>query len=270
MSAEGADLIAEATMLNVADVQIEMVVKGRGAPLLFLHGMDGIEGAVGLINLLAESHKVYAPSHPGFGTSALPKTFTSVDDLSYFYLDLIEQLDLRDVTFAGFSLGGWLAAEILIKNSSRASRAILGAPLGLRSGDRRQRRVTDIFMLGQRELNEKMQVTPVQAPASPPSEAMAERIARNAEAVGLFGWSPYMSNPKLIDRLHRIKAPVHILWGEQDAIAPVEYGKEYAAAIKGASLEVIPQCGHRIYVDKPDVAAKAIRNFSKTAAAVAA
>jgi pimeloyl-ACP methyl ester carboxylesterase len=270
MSAEGADLIAEATTITVRDLQTEMVVKGRGAPLLFLHGMDGIEAAAGLINLLAESHKVYAPSHPGFGASALPGAFSTIDDLAYFYLDLIEQLDLRDTTFAGFSFGGWLASEILTKDCSRASRVILGAPLGLRSGDRRERRVADIFMLGQRELAEKMQVTPVQAPAGPPSEAMALRIARNAEAVGLFGWSPYMSNPKLINRLHRIKTPVHILWGEQDGIASVDYGKEYAAAINGASFETIAQCGHRIYVDKPDVAAKAIRKFSKTAAAFAA
>jgi pimeloyl-ACP methyl ester carboxylesterase len=232
--------------------------------------MEGFEAAAGLINSLAESYKVYAPSHPGFGTSSLPKSFTTVDDLSYFYLDLLEQLDLRDVTFVGFSLGGWLASEILTKNCSRASRVVLGAPLGLRSGDRRQRRVTDIFMLDQRELAEKMQVTPVQALAGPPSEAMAERVARNNEAVGLFGWSPYMSNPKLSARLHRIKTPTHILWGEQDAIASVDYGKEYAAAIRGASFEVIPECGHRIYVDRPDVAAKAIRKFSKTAAAVAA
>ena len=73
-----------------------------------------------MLTELAKGGRVIAPSHPGFGTSQLPKGMTTVDDLSYFYLDLLEQLDLRDVLVVGVGLGGWIAAEIAVKDSTAA------------------------------------------------------------------------------------------------------------------------------------------------------
>ncbi len=65
----------------------ELFKAGSGPDLLFLHGMDGIEGAAALLRTLSANFTVYAPSHPGFGASALPSDFSAVDDLGYFYLD---------------------------------------------------------------------------------------------------------------------------------------------------------------------------------------
>lgn len=265
------DLIAQAKIVDVSGVQLELVIKGKGRPLLFLHGMDGVEGAAPLIDALSGSFEIFAPSHPGFGASALPRTFGTVDDLAYFYLDLVEQLRLREVVVAGFSFGGWIAAEMLIKDCSRASQVVLGAPLGLPTGDRRRRLATDIFMLDQRDAQARMQVAPLQKGSSEPGEpALLERSVRNADAVSLYGWSPYMCDPKLRQRLHRVKIPALVLWGEQDAIAPVEYGQSFAAALPHASLAVIPNCGHRLYVDHPDAVAQSICNFVETGATAAA
>ena len=41
-------------------------------------------------------------------------------------------------------------------------------------------------------------------------------IARGREAFALFGWKPYMHNPRLKHWLHRIDVPTLVLWGEQD------------------------------------------------------
>ena len=273
MSGEAADVkfVAEAKFIDINGVKLEVLTKGKGSPLLFLHGMDGAEKAATLLNHLAETHTVYAPSHPGFGASTLPDAFTTVDDLSYFYLDLLDHLDLKAAAIVGFSFGGWIAAEMLTKDCSRVARVVLGAPLGLRTGDRKAQRVTDVFMLPAAEQQARMQVTPVVA-ASPKdkSEAMLERSLRNAEALVRFGWSPYMSNPKLEGRLHRIKIPAHFLWGEEDRIAPLGYGMDYAARLPRASLETLAKCGHNIHVDQPEAAAKSISKFIKQAAAAAA
>ena len=154
------DLIAQAKLLDVNGVKIELVTKGKGAPLLFLHGMDGVEGSAALINALSEGFEVFAPSHPGFGASELPNAFSTVDDLSYFYLDLLDELDLKRVVLAGFSFGGWIAAELLVKDASRVSKAVLGAPFGLPTAERRKPLVADIFMIEPRDIPARMQVTP--------------------------------------------------------------------------------------------------------------
>jgi pimeloyl-ACP methyl ester carboxylesterase len=225
--------------------------------------MDGVESCGKIIDLLAREFTVYAPSHPGFGASQLPRDFSTVDDLAYFYLDWLEHFDLRDVTVAGFSLGGWLAAEILVKNSTRVAKLVLGAPLGLRTAERRTNRVTDLFMLDPKQVDATLQVS---APASVNLAALPEptleRIARNAEAVSLFGWSPYLYNPKLHLRLHRINVPTLVLWGENDRFAPLDYAKTFAARLQNGRLETLANCGHRIYVDRPDAAASAIVKFA--------
>lgn len=260
-----ADLLSEASLVDIRGLRLELIVKGEGAPLLFLHGMDGVEGCAKIIDLLAGGFTVYAPSHPGFGASELPRAYSSIDDLAYFYLDLLEHFDLRDVTVAGFSLGGWLAAEILVKNSSRISKLVLGAPLGLRTAERRTQHVTDLFMLDPKQVDATLQVSaPEQVNLAELPEPTLERIARNAEAVSLFGWSPYLYNPKLHLRLHRIDVPALVLWGENDRFAPLDYAKTFVAKLPIGQLETLANCGHRIYVDRPDAAAAAIVKFASS------
>lgn len=262
-----ADFLGQAQLLNVplhaGELKLEMIVKGQGAPLLFLHGLEGVESCSRIIDILARDFTVYAPSHPGFGASELPRAFSSIDDLAYFYLDLLEHLDLRDVTVVGFSLGGWIAVETLVKDASRVARLLLGAPLGLRTGERRKMFVTDLFMLDPKQVDATMQVTPpAEVNLSELPESQLERIARNAEAVSLFGWSPYLCNPKLHMRLHRIKVPTVVLWGENDRFAPLDYGRNFVAQLKHGQLETLPACGHRIHVDAAEAAAAKIVSFA--------
>jgi pimeloyl-ACP methyl ester carboxylesterase len=261
--AYSAGFLQQAKFVEIQGLKLELVVKGDGPPLLFLHGMDGVEGCSRIIDLLARDFTVYAPSHPGFGASELPRSFSSIDDLAYFYLDFLDHFDLNEVTMVGFSLGGWIAAEILVKDSSRVSKLVLGAPLGLRTQEKRAIQVADLFMIDPKQMDATLQVTPAAKNGSLASlpEAILERIARNAEAVALFGWSPYLYNPKLHLRLHRIRVPTVLLWGEEDRLAPLAYARSFTTRLKQGRLETLAACGHRIYVDCPEAAAARILNF---------
>ena len=140
--------------LVVNGVTIEAVERGSGRPILFLHPSIGIDAAAPVLAALAKGGRVIAPSHPGFGTSQLPKGMTTVDDVSYFYLDLLDQLDLHDVLVVGVGLGGWLAAEIAMKNSARLSRLVMANAVGVKIGDRETRDIVDIWSLMPDEFNE--------------------------------------------------------------------------------------------------------------------
>ncbi len=83
-------------------------------------------------------------------------------------------------------------------------------------------------------------------------ENRLQRMLRNREAVSLFGWSPYLNDPKLQQRLHRISVPTVVIWGMDDELIPSRYGEEYARALPNARLETIDNCGHRICIDQPD------------------
>src|SRR5438105_9988384 len=130
---------------KIAGARVEIMRRGTGRPVLFLHPHIGMHGSERFIERLAREAQVIAPSHPGFGHSELPKGMASVDDMSYFYLDLIEQLDLRDLVVVGASFGGWVAAEIATKACDRLSRLVMIGALGVKFGARDKSDVLDIF-----------------------------------------------------------------------------------------------------------------------------
>ncbi|MDP3767914.1 MAG: alpha/beta hydrolase, partial [Dehalococcoidia bacterium] len=86
---------------------------GSGLPLLVLHGVDGGEGVLPFHDGLAERFRVLAPSLPGFGRTELPAWMDSVDDLAYFLLDLLEDLE-GNIDVLGIGFGGWVAAEMAV------------------------------------------------------------------------------------------------------------------------------------------------------------
>src|SRR5262249_17809457 len=137
--------------ITVAGVTVEAITRGHGRPLLFLHPEIGIEPGARVIERLAERTRLIAPSHPGFGRSELPQGMSTVDDLSYFYLDLLERLELRDVTLVGVSFGAWIAAEIAVKTTERLARLVLADAFGIKVGDRETRDIFDFFAITQDE-----------------------------------------------------------------------------------------------------------------------
>src|SRR5262245_45505721 len=120
--------------LNVAGAKIRLLEAGQGPDLLFLHGAEGPDTySSAYLEHLAGSFRVIAPWHPGFGHSERPKSFTRIDDLAYFYLDLAEHLGLKNAVLAGSSFGGWIAAEMAVRSSTSFSHMILSAPLGFKA-----------------------------------------------------------------------------------------------------------------------------------------
>ena len=65
-----------------------------------------------MLETLSGGYRVLAPEHPGTGRGQIPDWMMSVGDVAFFYLDLMQALDLRNVHLVGHGLGGWIAAEI--------------------------------------------------------------------------------------------------------------------------------------------------------------
>jgi len=251
--------------IAVNGTTIELVDRGQGRPILFLHPGIGIEPDAPVLAALERGGRVIAPSHPGFGTSQLPKGMNSVDDVSYFYLDLLDQLDLRDVLVVGVGLGGWIAAEIAVKNATRLSQLVMANAVGVKTGDRETRDIVDIWALMPNEFNALAYHDPKHGERDykslPEAEALA--AARNREAHARLAWSPYMHNPKLKGRLHRIGLPTLFLWGAADRILSESYGRGYCALIPGARFETIERAGHFPHLEQPDEFARRVLGFAE-------
>lgn len=258
--------------MNIRGVQLECFEHGTGRPLVFLGPGLGLDRQATALRLWSRDFRVIAPSHPGFGTSELPQSFTTVDDLAYFYLDMLEERKLTDVVLVGASFGAWIAAEIAVKSTARLSCLVLADPVGIKVGGRESRDIADIFAMTEDQLNAAAYAdakTGAKDYKTMPDEDL-QVVARNRESLARFAWSPYMHSPKLRQRLHRIDVPTLFLWGAQDRIVTPRYGKAYCASVPGARFKLMERAGHLPHLELPHAFADIVRAFVDSPADYAA
>lgn len=261
--------------MEVGGTQLELIDKGSGRPVLFLHPHIGLQGAGAFIDKLSVGGRVLAPSHPGFGRTGLPKGCSSVDDIAYFYLDFIEQLDLRDVLLAGCSFGAWIAMAIAVKTTERISRLVLLDPVGAKFGARESSDVVDIFAVAQPRLHELSfhDVAHAQRDYDALSDEELAIIARNRQSSAMYAWNPYMHDPKLAGRLHRIRIPTLVLCGASDRMMAPGWGRRYAEAIPGqggTEYREIAAAGHFPHVEQAEIVADLMLDFLRSGGTVKA
>jgi pimeloyl-ACP methyl ester carboxylesterase len=255
--------VESADRMAVRGMELEIVRRGAGRPVLLLHGMQNFDPHAPFLARLAEQAEVIAPSHPGFGRSPRPDGFETVYDLARLYLDLLEALPHDKVTLVGFSFGGWLAAEIAAMCCHRIDRLVLVDALGIKLGDRETADILDVFNTSPAEVQQRSWHDP--ARWSPDYDAMTDAQlvvrARNWDALSLYGWHPYMYNPRLAYWLRRIDVPTLVLWGADDGIVSPDYGRAYAGLIPGARFAMIEQAGHHPEIEQPEVFASRVLEF---------
>jgi len=100
------------------------------------------------------------------------------------------------------------------------------------------------------------------AAAAALSEAGADRALVNRYAAARLAWEPRWFNPALERWLHRIKVPALVLWGAEDRLLPARYAEVWRAEVPGATVEIIPACGHLMHVEKPEEVANKILAFT--------
>jgi len=251
--------------ITVSGVSLQIEERGQGRPLLFLHAGEGLQPNRPWVDLLAQHHRVIAPHHPGFGGSVLPDWMGTVDDLAYLYLDLAVQLQLDKAVLAGACFGGWIAAEMAVRSTARFAGLLLADPLGIKVGGVLDRDIVDMHGIARAEFMRLAWSDPAKGEIDytklPDTELAG--IARGREALAVFGWKPYMHNPRLKRWLHRIDVPTHILWGEHDGIVSTTYGQAWKAEIPGATMETIQNAGHYPHWEQPDTFAARVRSFTE-------
>ncbi len=250
--------------LRVQGIELEVVRRGAGHPIVVLHGFDTVDAAAPFIDRLARHGEVVAPSSPGFGNSPRPQDFDTVYDLVHLYLAALTELAEDKVTLLGFSFGGWLAAEIAAASTHRIDRLILVDPVGIKISDRETPDILDIFNKSPDEVRQRSWHDPDRF--APDYNAMSDEAlvthARNREALCLYAWHPYMYNPQLPRWLGRIDVPTLLLWGESDRVVTPDYGRAYAGMIPGARFELIPGAGHHPEIEQADAFAGHVARFA--------
>lgn len=248
--------------LNVRGTSIKVMGAGAGSPLLLLRGTDASDAWLPYMDRLAERHQVILPEHPGFGGKPMPAWLDSISDMANFYLDLIDELELSGIHLVGTSLGGWIAADLAHRCSTKLASLTLVGAAGLRVAGSEG---IDIFLRSEEQgLRDRFHDT------ARADEAIARMLApdtedirlANAIAIARVAWKPRLYDPQLAKWLHRINVPTSIVWGEHDQLFPVAHAHAFHEAIPGSRLTTVPACGHAVALDKPEALVASILDFT--------
>jgi pimeloyl-ACP methyl ester carboxylesterase len=251
------------TTVKAGGISLEVERRGAGRPLLLLTSEEQLELDAPFVDDLAKRFEVIIPRAPGFGLSDRPDWMTNPDDVSYYMLDLIDTLGLKDVTVLGFSFGGWIAAEMATKNTSAIARLVLVDAYGVKVGGPYDRDIFDIWTSHPAKVMAAKwaDIENGKRDYSQMSDAELTAVARANETFARFCWDPYMHNPKLRHRLHRVNTPTLVIWGEKDGIVTTAYGEAYAKLIPGAKFATVPGAGHYPHLEAPDAFLSVLNDF---------
>lgn len=234
----------------------------EGTAVLMLHAGSGPRTLYGFSAAMSEHVYVVTPTHPGFDGTLRPERLDSIGDLATAYLDLLDVLDLTSVMVIGNSVGGWIAAEMALRdNHRRLGSIVLLNAVGIHA-HKEENRVVDVRTVNPADIGKLSFAKEAFRPDfSSFTDEQRAAAAANQKTLAVYGGEHFVHDPKLRGRLHRVSLPVLVVWGEQDGIAPLGYGRGYANAFPDGHFAPIPEAGHFPQLEQAGATLGAIAGF---------
>jgi pimeloyl-ACP methyl ester carboxylesterase len=181
----------------------------------------------------------------------------SLDDMADDTAGLLDALEIRAAHVVGMSLGGMVAQCLALRHPERVQSlgVLMSAPGNLLAS------VPTLAALGaltgrsghgeegaiQYQLNlfRVISASPHRTPEARLREIAALHYQRGVRPRGFARqFAAVMGSPPRLRKLHRVRAPTHVIHGDKDPLIPALAGRLIAARIPGALLSVIENMGH--------------------------
>ena len=262
--------------VSARGARIRFVEAGAGPPLLLVHDFAATrEVWASTAAHLSQTFRVVAPDLPGFGASEKP------DPLRYAYgwdafsdslFDLVAALGLGRTHVCGHGMGGGVALSLAARHPALVQKLVLCSALVFAPQEHALERAGRVPLVGALLWRQAMGHALFRAYVQSTVYSGASRIpvgraeelyeAFNAPAGRQAAHATLVAKADtrpLIARLPRVTADTLVVWGRDDAIAPVEHGRRLARELRGR-FEVL-ECGRCPPDEKPEAFAAAVTSF---------
>jgi len=242
---------------------------GEGEPIVFVHGLTSSWQAW-LENLphVSRSHRAIALDLPGFGASPMPSWPIDMPAYGRLLHDFCEKLGLgREITLAGNSMGGLVAAEAVLTEPSRFSHLVLVSAAGFINTwlpHERGRATSHAwntfgrpfgaaarFFVTHRRARYLMFRFAIRYPGRLGKELLWEQMASGVPCPGFADALDAVIEYDARDRLEEIEIPVMIVWGTRDWVIPSAAALSYNRRIPHSRLEIFEDTGHVPQLERP-------------------
>lgn len=256
--------------INVAGARVRVREEGpeEGPVLILLHGfIYSLETWDAWASALSGEYRVVRYDLLGHGlTGPDAQRRYAPAERAAFVGDVMTELGIEKAIIGGNSLGGLAAWRFAATHPERVNGLILVAPGGYSIHGVKDRPVSapepmKLFLRTAPDVAVKAtleQIFADNALATPQRVELLRDMMRregNGDAFVESIEEFILPDPEL--ELQRISAPTLILWGDQDALIPVEHGPQFESAIPNAELIIYDEVGH---VPQEEIAVKSVRD----------
>ena len=219
--------------------------------------------------LLEPRWRTISVDGPGFGRSTPPDGDVQPDRYAGAVVDLLDELGIESAVVAGCSWGGQVAAHTGVQYPQRTTAVLMmNTPLAPSLGGHRFQ-VLGTRALGSTALWGKGVARSMIGPAA--KQAHPQRVDAFVSAFGSFDRAAAATtvrtvltrSPGLASVLPQLRVPTTILMGAQDALYPVDAALPLARLAPGATIEVVPSCGHLVPLETPEAVVAAMDSLAR-------
>jgi len=246
-------------MFATAAIEVHYRVDGRpGAPVLVLSHAMGMSMAMWDPQMprLLPDFRVVRYDHRGHGRSPVPPGPYQLRDLGRDVLNLLDRLELEQVSICGVSLGGMVGLWLAAHEPGRVDRLVAcsAAPRMLRPEDyaARAQRVRSDGMASIADTVLARWFTPPFAASQPDTIASIRALLVSTPAEGYAATCEALATMDQRPDLHRIVAPTLLVAAEQDQSTPPEQSREMTERIAGARFVMVPSASHLASIEQAD------------------
>jgi pimeloyl-ACP methyl ester carboxylesterase len=259
--------------------QLRYVTGGTGAPLVMLHTVrTQAEHFRHVIPLVQQRYAVYALDLPGMGYSQIvPGASYDEPAMRDAVKRLVTQLDLRDVTLLGESMGAVLALTAAADLPDRVKRVVAVNAYDYAGGIARSSLLARLIVTGViapgvgpalARLEPKPVMRAVLTGGLVDPTALREDYLDELLNVGHHPGYPtvaravYRNLPSLIAaraRYPEVTAPIHLIYGEKDWSRPSDR-QANRRQLPNAEFTQVPNASHFIALERPDVPANLLNS----------
>ncbi len=248
---------------TIAGGKLHVARAGSGRTLLVLHHDIGTVARLPFYDTLAAQFDVIVPHHPGWGKSERPAWLRHPRDIAAIYQALLADLGATDVSLVGLGFGGWIAAEMASLSPTQFRKLVLVGPMGIKppEGDIMDQAILSYIAYPLAGFHDEGAFKRIYGDVTT-DQLEAWDIAR--EMCFRTAWKPYMYSQTLPHLLGGVRARALVVWGAEDRVVPRSAGDAYKAALRDATLTVLPATGHYVEMEKPAELAKLVADFVKS------
>jgi len=231
----------ESKWIKVKDINTHYLVGGDGPPLVLVHG-GGAAGAESdweaNLESLAQYYRIYAPDLVGYGKSDKPRLDYTTRFFNRFFDDYMSAVGLERASLLGHSLGGGVALAYALNHPDRVDKLIIVDSAGLSN---------ELGFMGR---------------VLVPLFARVSRMRGDYVHASLMtGGSQREPSELFTERLHEIRVPTLIVWGEWDGYLPVKWAYLAHERIKDSRLHIFEKCWHDPRRKNPDEFNRLVLDF---------